>query len=245
MSENIILIDKTDSTNELAKEFLKRKEYSLPFIVQSLFQTKGKGQYDKSWESNAKENLLMSLVIKAPPIDIEKQFDISKAVAVAILKVLSNYTEQKVSIKWPNDIYVNDNKISGVLIENTIVGKKIDVCVVGIGLNINQTQFSSNIPNPVSLKQLAEKSFNISRIRDELVEEINNQIKDIQQVGLFYLQNLYKKDFLSRFVDNKEKEFFGVILGVNEVGLLKVRLENKIVRTFANNEIRFLLPEMN
>ncbi len=245
MVNNIIQVDQTLSTNELAKLMLKEKKISLPFLIQSEYQTKGKGQYNKSWESNAKENLLMSLVLKAPTIDIEKQFDISKAVAVALLKVISNYTEKKISIKWPNDIYVEDKKIAGVLIENTIVGNKIDACVIGIGLNINQTLFSSALPNPVSLKQLTARNIDVTKVRNELVVELENQISNLNQVSSIYLENLYKKDFLSRFADKEGNEFIAVILGVDEIGRLELRLENQVLKTFVNNEIKFLLPEMN
>ena len=123
-----ISVEETASTNALAKELLKEGQQKLPFIVQSNFQTKGKGQFSKVWESNIGENLLFSLVIKAPKIPIEQQFNISKAVAVSIREVLKVFTKS-VSIKWPNDIYVDNNKIAGILIENTIIGQQIDSCI--------------------------------------------------------------------------------------------------------------------
>ena len=238
-----IKIEETSSTNELAKSFLKKNDKVLPFVVQTNFQTKGKGQYNKSWESNANENLLMSLVLNAPPIDIEKQFDISKAVAVAILKVLSNYTDKKVFIKWPNDIYVGNNKIAGILIENTIIGQRLDSCIIGIGLNVNQIVFSKTLPNPTSLKILTHREHNINLIKDKLIENIFKYLKKTDTIDNLYQQYLYRKGELNQFIDTKDKTFLGVILGVDNWGKLRIRVENNQVKLFTNNEVKMILPQ--
>ncbi len=239
-----IFIEETPSTNALAKELLKEGEQELPFIVQSNFQTKGKGQFSKVWESNAGENLLFSLVIKAPSIPIEKQFNISKAVATAVLQVLKSFA-QLVCIKWPNDIYVGNNKIAGILIENTIIGQQIDSCIIGIGLNVNQTIFPSNVPNPTSLKLLTSTEHNINTIKNSIAEQIIDQLNNLDLADSLFDKHLYRKGELGRFTDDKEKEFLGVILGVDEIGKLLIRKENNQVISFTNNEISFILPEIN
>lgn len=238
-------VSETTSTNELAKKLFKEKELNLPFIVQTNFQSQGKGQYLKSWESKAGDNLLFSLVIKAPPIDIEKQFDISKAVAVAIRDVLKKITNAKVCIKWPNDIYVDDDKIAGILIENTIVGSEIDTCIIGIGLNVNQTQFSRELPNPTSIKLITNTEVNIDFLKSNIASTIISNLKNLEYSSKIYDTYLYRKGELGKFISNKNSEFLGVIIGIDPIGKLRIRIENNIVETFSNNEIKFVLPHTN
>ena len=240
-----VFVDQVTSTNELAKELLKEKKQSFPFLVQTAFQTNGKGQYRKSWESIAGENLLLSIVLKAPPIAIEKQFDISKAIAVAIRRVIVRHTKAKVCIKWPNDIYVGDKKIAGILIENTIIGQKLDTCIIGIGLNVNQIQFNSHLPNPISLKQLTTSEHDIEVIKLQIVDEIFSRLKKLEDSGYEYDKYLYRKGELGKFVTKGKEEFLGVIIGVNEYGRLLIRIENNQIRSFDNNELQFILLEIN
>ena len=243
-SIHTILIAEISSTNERAKVLLKEKGQSFPFVVQANFQLKGKGQYTKVWESNKGENLLCSLVIEAPKIEIEKQFDISKVVAVSIQNVLSQYCK-KVCIKWPNDIYIGNKKVAGILIENTIVGQKIDACIIGIGLNINQIRFSDELPNPISLKQVTSVDEDIELIRNNITSAILDNLTSLYAVHEQYDKYLYRKGELGKFVDDTNREFLGVILGVDEQGKLLLRTENNLIRSFSNNEVRFILPEVN
>ena len=247
MQKNIstIFVEETDSTNELAKEILKSKTHSLPFSVQANLQTKGKGQFSKTWESKAKKNLLLSLVVEAPRIEIDKQFEISKAVAVAIRNMIKDITDAKVCIKWPNDIYVGDEKIAGVLIENTIIGRKLDTCIIGIGLNVNQIRFSDNLPNPTSLALITNKTFSLENIKDEIINAIIYNLKYLKDIDKNYTKFLYRKGELGKFISDKNLEFLGVITGVDITGKLCVRTENNVVKTFSNNEIKFVLPQTN
>ena len=238
---NTVFIKNTGSTNELAKKLLKEHKNQLPFVVQTNYQTQGKGQYQKSWESLPGENLLFSLVIKAPKIVIEQQFDISKAISVSIREVLSKLTNAKVCIKWPNDIYVGNDKIAGVLIENTIVGQKLDNCIIGIGLNVNQTVFSSNLPNPTSLKLLRQKAFDLDKLKKDIIDEIFLNLQDINSIDKVYKRFLYRKGELEQFSNSKGENFYGVIQGTDNIGRLLVRTENNTIKSFSNNEIRFIL----
>ena len=239
-----ILVEETSSTNALAKELLKQDIHSLPFLVQTHFQTGGKGQYSKVWESNNGENLLCSLVIKAPKIDIEKQFDISKAVAIGIQQVLRQYCKN-VCIKWPNDIYIDNHKIAGVLIENTIIGTKLDTCIIGIGLNINQTEFNNDLPNPTSLKIQTGNEQDLESIKNYIIDAIFSSLSSLDMVNEKYNKYLYRKGELGRFIDDSDNEFLGVITGIDKLGKLLIRTENSQIRSFANNEIQFILPETN
>ncbi len=235
-----IIVDETVSTNALAKTLLKDKEQPVPFFVQAGFQTGGRGQYTKTWESNAKDNLLLSLVLKPKNISIDNQFAISKTVAVSVLEVLQPDVPN-VSIKWPNDIYVGNRKIAGILIENIILGANIEHCVIGIGLNVNQTAFSKDLPNPVSLKQILSQSLSINAIRDKIIEAILTKIKDANASDSVYLKHLYRKGEQTRFKASDGSVFTGTILGVNTIGQLVLSLEGKLTKAYHNSEIEYLL----
>ena len=236
---NIIKLNETNSTNEFAKSLLKENKQSLPFAIQSNFQSRGKGQVSKIWESDKDKNLLLSLVVKAPKIAIEQQFKISQAISLAIRKIISNYTP-KACIKWPNDIYIHDNKIAGILIENTIVGQTIDKCIIGIGLNINQTLFSENVPNPTSLKLENNKDFNIDEIRDLIINEIISSLQDLKDIDYTYQNFLYRKGELEQFRRADSSSFYGVIIGTDKIGKLLIRTENNQINSFSNNEIHLI-----
>lgn len=238
---NTISVEETNSTNELAKSLLQEKKQSLPFVVKADFQSRGKGQYTKSWESNSGENLLFSLALRPPKIAIEDQFTISKVIAVSILEVLQDLTH-KVSIKWPNDIYIENKKIAGILIENTIIGRNIDSCIIGIGFNVNQTEFSTALPNPTSLKLLNAKLLDIDVLKDKIIHQIFLNMEAFKKVDDLYDKHLYRKGELGLFRDDFGNEFLGVILGINASGQLQLRVENNIVKSFSNNEIKYLIP---
>ena len=239
----VINVNETDSTNKLIKELIKQGESNFPFIVQTDFQTAGKGQFNNTWESLPKQNLLFSIALKIPEITIEHQFKISKLVAVALREVIGLYND-KVCIKWPNDIYVDDKKIAGILIENTITGSKIDYCIIGIGLNVNQTEFSKKLPNPTSLKLLKNRDFEIQTLREQIVDKLLFYTSQLFLLDEIYLKYLYRKGELSQFRQNNN-DFLGVIVGVNSIGKLLVRVVDRKIQSFANREIKFILPETN
>ena len=121
-------------------------------VVSTYNQTAGRGQRGNSWESEPHKNLTFSVLLKPQHIIAREQFYISEIVSVAIVNTLRKYIiDQPIAIKWPNDIYVNDDKICGILIENTLSGYSISQSIAGIGININQQTFLSNAPNPISL----------------------------------------------------------------------------------------------
>ena len=122
----------------------------------STIQTAGRGQAGNSWESEAGKNLLFGLLFHPREVEANRQFILSQAVALSICETLSDYAED-IRIKWPNDIYWKDRKICGMLIENTLVGRCIENCIIGAGININQQTFCSDAPNPVSLRQITGK----------------------------------------------------------------------------------------
>ena len=154
MDFKVIHIDETDSTNRWLRDYaLSQPEGD--YVVVSEYQTAGRGCGTNSWESERGKNLTFSLLIHPTEITADCQFRISEAVSLALCETLDGYvTDRQVSVKWPNDIYVDDCKICGMLIENRLRGRLMTDSIIGIGLNVNQREFFSDAPNPVSLVQL-------------------------------------------------------------------------------------------
>mgnify|MGYP003526946868 CR=1 FL=1 len=130
-------------------------------VVSTSFQTKGRGQLTNVWEAEEGKNILCSILLRPTALPIKSQFLISQAISVAIVDVLNTFAED-FSIKWPNDIYYKEEKIAGILIENTLSSKGIDSCIIGLGLNVNQQSFKSDAPNPISLHNIIGRDTSVN-----------------------------------------------------------------------------------
>lgn len=200
----IIRLKETNSTNQYLQEQLTTTNLTEGTMVLSEYQTHGKGQIGNKWESDKEKNITCSLILYPTFLEISEQFIISQIISLAILDTLQKYISN-LKIKWPNDIYYKNKKIAGILIENSISGKTIQNCIVGIGININQEKFSKSIPNAISLKQITEKEQDINKIAEnlqknifvrynEILREKNNKIHQEYQKNLFRFSefHLYK-----------------------------------------------------
>lgn len=240
---NIIHLDSVSSTNSYASKLLKEEKPVEGTIIIADDQVSGKGIGSNSWESEKGKNLTFSLILYPDFLDVSKQFMISKVIALGIQKYLA-FKTRHISIKWPNDIYYNDKKIAGILIENSVTGSKINYTIVGIGININQTEFLSNAPNPISLKQILGDD---SYLKDELVELVYHlskyynrlKYKHIREIDREYLLNLYKYKVWSDY-KNQDMLFRGKITGVNEFGHLQVMTSENELKEFDRKEIEFV-----
>src|ERR1035437_2026424 len=172
--ENSFFIQETASTNELLWKMLRENTLAEGFVVRTDFQTSGKGQIGNLWESESGKNLLFSMALFPQKIRPDQQFLISQLVSVSIKKALDEYVDN-ITVKWPNDIYWKDKKLAGILIENSLQGNKIKTVVIGIGLNVNQKEFRSNAPNPVSLLQITHKRIN----RKQLLQQICRNLMEM------------------------------------------------------------------
>ena len=161
-----------DSTSAELRRRMSAEELPHGYCISADFQTAGHGQATNHWESEDGKNLLFSLLLRPSVIPASEQFIITEIVTLAIINALQDYIRQRITIKWPNDIYVGDKKLCGILIENALCGSVIDTCIVGIGININQELFTSDAPNPISLKQLNGRDND----REEIFEEIYQNI---------------------------------------------------------------------
>ena len=193
----------TDSTNTLLKELIAKGQWPEgERFIRADYQTAGRGQTGNGWESEEGRNLLCSIVVESGKIKDKSPFYLNVAVSVAVYRTVQAVLQQiGLTIKWPNDIYWKDKKIAGILIENAIIGNEIRYSVAGIGLNVNQTAFVSDAPNPVSLKQIAGKEFDLDELMTQLVREMDKALEE--DVWDYYKAHLYRREGLWPFVERE------------------------------------------
>lgn len=240
----IIHISETNSTNNYLKELLQTQNVDEGTVVWADFQSAGKGQRGNGWESEAGKNILFSIVLFPGFIKAGEQFILSQIVSLAVANCLQEYTEG-ISIKWPNDIYWNEKKICGILLENTILEDNIGHSVAGIGININQENFRSEAPNPVSLKQITNRDYNLEEILKTVVDNINayyQQIKIGKTYSLIkqYKESLFRKDGYHLYNDGISN-FLARIQDVDSSGILILKTKEGEERHFAFKEVKYII----
>lgn len=237
---DLIKLDKTGSTNDYAVVLLSKEDVSDGTIIWAVEQTKGKGEGDNKWESEAGKNLTVSIIFKPSFLLPGNQFYLLQIVALGVYDYLKIFLDD-VFIKWPNDLYVGGNKIAGILIENSIIGEKLNYSIAGIGININQTKFPSSLENPISLKI----STNIHYKLEESLDLLNLHVRKnyqllkegkFEEINRRYQSVLYKLGKLSTFYV-QEKRIRGKITGVADTGELLLELESGELRTFGFKDL--------
>jgi BirA family biotin operon repressor/biotin-[acetyl-CoA-carboxylase] ligase len=241
--QKLIKLDSVDSTNEHTSNILKQKKLPEGSIFFSMSQTAGKGLGSNTWEGEKGKNLLLSIVLHPSFLEVKDQFLLSKAVSLGI----SNYCDTKtddIKIKWPNDIYYQNKKLAGILIENSIKGSKIEKSIVGIGLNLNQELFVSNAPNPISLKNITGIEFEIDKellvLRDFIQDSYLKLKTDRVSLNKLYLGKMFRyNEFHLYKIENQTLEL--KITGVNEFGHLQTISLDGVTNEFDLKEIEFVL----
>jgi len=239
-SKKHIKLDSVDSTNNYALSMKGTLSFREGLVVTANYQTSGNGQRGKFWESSVGENVLISVVIE-PNISAKDKFLLSKYVALALYDLLTLYTDD-VSIKWPNDILVGKQKIVGILIQNILKGNEITHSVIGVGLNVNQTKFKSYSPQATSLNLLLKKTFDISKLQEELLKCLAERIKQLRSGGdqeKEYLSALFLNNKAATF-ESEGQKFMGIIQGVSQRGQLQIQLGDDSIAVFDNQEVKFL-----
>lgn len=240
----IIKLDATESTNSYLKELSASHSLQDFTVVTTQNQTSGRGQFNAKWESEAGNNLSISILKKNIDVPLEKIFLVSISVSLAILHTLKELGVPNLSVKWPNDILSGNYKIGGILIENMLSGAKIKRCIIGFGLNVNQEEFKY-APKAASLKQIVGRSFNLELVFSALVENLHAQLnKPIlpleNDLYAQYHSQLFRIGKPSEFLIEENKPITGVIKGVSLNGKLQVKFGGGIIREFGLKEIKLM-----
>lgn len=190
----IIRFKTLDSTNSYLQNLLEEGVDVTGNVVVTEFQTSGRGQGKNVWHSDEGENLLFSVALDMSFLKAEEQFRLTQMVSVAMIDVLKNYLpEDSLFIKWPNDIYFRDRKIAGILIKNEVKGMMMGTSIIGVGLNVNQMLFDENLPNPVSMKMITSKDYDLEELLSELLSELLLKLEvRMEVVAEDYDNHLYR-----------------------------------------------------
>jgi BirA family biotin operon repressor/biotin-[acetyl-CoA-carboxylase] ligase len=243
ITNTIVRLQVVDSTNNYANNQIRSYDVADGTVFLAYEQTTGRGQTGNFWESEPGKNLTFSIVLYPHFLEIRRQFMLSKVVTLGVYTALNKYVE-RLSIKWPNDIYAGNKKLGGILIENSVMSGLLQSSVIGIGLNVNQVDFCSPAPNPVSLKILTNQHFNCELLLTEVLTGINSYYSLLrngggQEIDKEFLSALYLMNKSHLFSSNEEV-FEGVITGVNEVGQLQIRKVDGKIAEFHFKEVEFL-----
>jgi BirA family transcriptional regulator, biotin operon repressor / biotin---[acetyl-CoA-carboxylase] ligase len=239
----IIFHENLPSTNDYAIQFLKDNKPTEGTVIRTSHQSDGRGQGSNKWESEKDKNLLLSIIVYPSFMPAGEQFFLSMAVSLGICDLLSGYFSG-ISVKWPNDIYVNNDKIAGVLIENSVMGDCIEYSVIGTGLNVNQDKFISDAPNPVSMKNITGQVYDLEDVLQKLMECLDKRYKmliagEFDVIKNDYLRILYRKGIWSRYSDSRG-EFEGRLSDVAGNGTLTVEKKGGEIKAYSFKEIEFI-----
>jgi BirA family transcriptional regulator, biotin operon repressor / biotin---[acetyl-CoA-carboxylase] ligase len=227
------------STNEYAEKLIEDNNFFEGTTIVTSNQTKGKGQRGNKWETEAGKNLTFSVIFKPQFLAVQKQFYLNIFTSLSIINVLAKYASG-FKVKWPNDIYWYNYKIGGILIENKLKLPQLESSIVGIGLNINQIQFSGL--NATSLIKITNMETNLESILSQILSNLEaNYLRlkkgDFEALLAEYYDSLYWRGEVHTF---KSVDYFlGEIIGINETGKLVINTENQL-RYFDLKEIQFI-----
>lgn len=241
----IIKLESTRSTNQYISELMRTRQLNEGTVISAYSQTNGKGLEDNIWESEAGKNLTISVLLYPTFIKPELQFQLTKVVSLAVCKTLDAYElPLSAAIKWPNDIYLGNRKIAGILIKNEISGSHISATIVGLGLNVNQEVFSKNAPGAVSLKMLTGNNFDTEIILTEWhknlaywYEKLMNA--DNNLLDKTYLERLYQMDEPAEYIIKGERKM-ATIKGLAEYGMLRLVGNDGLEYTCSLKEVEFV-----
>ena len=240
----IIKLDAIDSTNTFLKGISSHGTLEDYTVVTAKAQTNGRGQMGTVWNSETSKNLTFSVYKTHIDLPLEQQFYISMVVALALVKTLKIFGVNKLQVKWPNDILSENKKICGVLIENVIKQTQLSSSIMGVGLNVNQTNFEG-LPKASSLKQLTGNVFNLDEILHQFLKDLEVyfnllEAKAFERLKSEYEMVLFRKNKPSTFKNAEGNLFSGFIKGVSKSGNLVIELEDEIIKDYALKEVTLL-----
>ena len=243
-----IKVSQTASTNT----YLSRLAATLPggTVIYTPSQTAGRGQKGNSWESEDGTNLTFSLLLKRPPVKARDQFYLSEAAALAVVEALSAEAGDSFTVKWPNDVYWQDKKACGMLIENSLDGSDIATSIVGIGINVNQEHFLSDAPNPVSLINITGREHDLMALLKRVCSRIEQLVESLGDADARtdlhqrYMAALYRNDGqLHPYEDAAGNRFMAMVTGIAPDGTLTLRHEDGTTHDYLFKEVRHIIND--
>lgn len=237
----IARFEQLDSTNDTARD----EQFTHGDVIIAERQSAGRGQRGNSWDSRSGENLTFSLVLRPEFLPADQQFLLLQAIALGISDMLGEH-EIEASIKWTNDIYVGDKKIAGVLMENDICGVNLSRSIIGIGLNVNQSEFSDRLPNPTSMCIEAGTTFDRDQILRDLHRTIMTRYAALEYGEVEFLQRdyhrrLYRLNAPHMYALANDEQFVGIIRGVCSSGELNIEHPDGTIHGYFFKEVNFIL----
>ena len=241
LGQKMIYVPECHSTNSLLGELNNQTELPEGTVLITNHQTAGRGQRGNRWESNPAENLTFSILLKPKFLNTTDQFQLNIAVAVGVADGLAGLAPHPIALKWPNDIFADDKKIGGVLIECQSQGNSLSLSIVGIGININQKSFSH--PNAASLSNLSGLNYDLNNVLGRVIKSIEVAYLDLRAGAISILKNRYLNQLYTyrqlRSFEAGTHKFSGSIVDVDEQGRLCIESEGE-VRKFLFKEVRMM-----
>jgi BirA family biotin operon repressor/biotin-[acetyl-CoA-carboxylase] ligase len=244
VGQSIVKLHEVDSTNTYLKNLLSNSKPLMEgTVIMAEHQFAGRGQKSNVWESEKGKNLTISIYLRPTFLAINDHFDLNKAISLGVTDCLNNILGDNCKIKWPNDIYLHDKKIGGILIENVIKGYNIKESVVGIGINVNQINFSTNLDRVNSIAKVLHKDYNLDLLLSELCQNIESRYLQLKagkkallavdyQARLFRLREVHQFEIGNTIIK-------GTITGVTATGKLSVQINNE-VKELDLKEVKFI-----
>lgn len=239
---DLIHLTETDSTNR----YLREQDRNDDVCVWTDYQTAGRGCGTNTWESERGQNLLFSLLIHPRNVMATHQYLLLEAMALSVKGVLAfTIPTGTLSIKWPNDIYWNDRKLGGTLTECGLNGQSLKWCIIGTGLNVNQQEFCSDAPNPVSLAKITGNRYDIQSLLERILSRFSKYLLDIE-AGSYdvlqeeYMNALYRRKGYHAFRDT-HGEFQAKIITVKPDGTLVLQSMLGMMRQYQFKEVQFII----
>lgn len=245
IGQNLVTLKEVDSTNTFLKNLASNSK-PLPegTVIMAEDQYAGRGQQLNRWFTEAGKNLTFSILLKPVFLRLHDQFTLTQAISLGVAKALSHVTGGGIKIKWPNDIYHNNRKLGGILIENMVQGSQINQSVIGIGLNINQEHFPEHLPYATSVRQILHRDYDLKALLSEICSKVEGAYLNLKagkagEINNDYLSFLFGLNEARKFRSNGEV-FEGEITGVTQLGLLKIA-HGGAVHEYNLKEVEFLI----
>lgn len=240
-----ISLEHIDSTNVYAAELITSHKPSEGTTIIAKHQTQGLGQLGKTWQAEEGKNITLSIILKPTFLHPTHQFDLTRMVAVAIAQWLEDYIDKQIYIKWPNDIYVGRKKIGGILIQNVLSQGIIQYCILGIGVNVNQARFSSNIPNPTSFFMELNQDFDLPSLCNHMfiyIEQNYLALKNgrLAELNKEYHERLFQRDESQEYILSDRGKISGTIRKVEPLGKLVLEVDG-IQKSYSLTEVQHII----